>query len=77
MSDTTTFLTAPKAAAKLGLPVRTLIRWAREGKIPCVDMGHGTRHFRPRFKLADVEKALHALPAKDPETETTSAPEVL
>jgi excisionase family DNA binding protein len=45
------FLSRGEAAQRLGVPPRTIHRWACEGKLPCVRTFGGHR----RFAVADID----------------------
>ncbi|MDQ1426783.1 MAG: hypothetical protein QOK39_259 [Acidimicrobiaceae bacterium] len=45
------FLSRGEAAQRLGVPPRTIHRWASEGKLPCVRTFGGHR----RFAVADID----------------------
>lgn len=70
MSDE--LLTAREVAGKLGVSAETVLRWAREGKIPAVRLP-GTKRGRWRFRPAEIEAWIdaHATGAADREAPTT------
>lgn len=63
--------TTKQAAAFLGVHPQTLIRWAKEGRVPCLRVGS-----RLRFRRADLEAwaegqgVMHAQTAKASGDET-------
>lgn len=58
MSDTTTgWMTAAEAARYLKVRPRTVLAWARQGKLKAYTLS-GTRRITWRFRLCDLDTAL-------------------
>jgi len=58
-------MTAAEAAAHLKVKSRTLVQWAREGKIPGHCISGGTQRHIWRFLKSELDAALRA-PLTDP-----------
>ena len=54
---TTTLLTPYEAAKFMGVHPKSLTRWAKQGRIPCIKTPGGHRRYRLEDLLAAYEKA--------------------